>query len=289
MLVSLGDLLDKKSILVFSMGFIVSALIFSVLIPLVRVYSGPTQSGKIESRIGKADRSFEIPSKELRATPLASENYVTKPLGQFAKEIVINPSQPSGISNAIETAAFKSFISKAPDAHSLIHEVKSGDTLTAISKKHKVGIDLIRIINQLKNDSLSVGQKLKISTYKLSAVVDKSQNILILKGDEQVLKTYVVATGKGNSSPIGTFKITTKLVNPIWYRPDGKVIPYGDPENLLGTRWLGVSKKGYGIHGTTEPETLGQQVTDGCVRMRNEEVEELYGFLVPGTEVTIVD
>ena len=52
---------------------------------------------------------------------------------------------------------------------------------------------------------------------------------------------------------------------------------------------MGLTAKGYGIHGTAEPEKLGQQVTAGCVRMKNEEVEELYGILPPGTEVTIVD
>ena len=110
-----------------------------------------------------------------------------------------------------------------------------------------------------------------------------------MKGDEEILKTYTVSTGTNNSTPVGVFKITNKLIHPIWYRSDGKVIPYGDPANLLGTRWMGLTKKGYGIHGTLEPEKLGQQVTDGCIRMKNEEVEELYGFLTPGTEITIVD
>ncbi|MCX5679981.1 MAG: L,D-transpeptidase [Candidatus Omnitrophica bacterium] len=58
---------------------------------------------------------------------------------------------------------------------------------------------------------------------------------------------------------------------------------------MLGSRWLGISKPSYGIHGTTQPESIGQSVTEGCVRMRNEEVKELYILVPEGTEVVITD
>ena len=67
------------------------------------------------------------------------------------------------------------------------------------------------------------------------------------------------------------------------------MIPAGDPKNVLGSRWLGISKPSYGIHGTTQPEAIGQSVTEGCVRMRNLEVEELYMLVPEGTEVVITD
>ncbi len=191
-------------------------------------------------------------------------------------------------SQAAETAAYHALLSSQADVHSTIHEVKPGENLTLISKKYNTTIDLLKKINNLSSDRLLPGMKLKVSVYRFSAVVDKSQNILILKGDEEVLKTYVVATGQSDSTPAGVFKVTQKLVNPTWYKA-GAVVPYGSPENILGTRWLGISKEGYGIHGTSEPEKLGQQVTAGCIRMSNEDVEELYGFLISGSEVTVVD
>ena len=187
-----------------------------------------------------------------------------------------------------ETAAFKEMMSPAADAHSLMVEIKPGDNLTKIAKKNGVTPDFIRKVNGLRDDRIRPGKKLKIPTYKFSVIVDKSLNTLVLKGDEEVLKTYVVATGKNNSTPVGVFKITDKLVNPTWYKA-GAVIASGKPENELGSRWLGLTAQGYGIHGTINPDTLGQQVTAGCVRMKNEDVEELYSTLVPGTEVTIVD
>ena len=187
-----------------------------------------------------------------------------------------------------ETPLMKTFLSSQADEHSLIHQVKKGDSLERISKKNQVTVQLIKKINRLSSDILRPGMKLKIPTYKLSLVADKSQNTLILKAGEEVLKTYIVSTGENNSTPVGVFKITNKLVNPTWYT-SGAVVAPGNPKNLLGTRWLGINAKGYGIHGTTEPEKLGQQVTAGCIRMKNEEVEELYDFITPGTELTIVD
>jgi lipoprotein-anchoring transpeptidase ErfK/SrfK len=119
--------------------------------------------------------------------------------------------------------------------------------------------------------------------------VDKSQNTLILKTNEDVVKTYIVSTGSNNSTPTGTFKIIEKIVNPPWYKPGGGIVPAGSPENILGTRWLGINKEGYGIHGTTDPKSLGKQVTAGCVRMSNTDVEELFGIVAKDTEVIIVD
>ena len=110
----------------------------------------------------------------------------------------------------------------------------------------------------------------------------------MLKCDEEVFKTYVISTGKNNSSPVGTFKIVNKIANPTWFKA-GVAVPPTSPENILGTRWMGFDLAGFGIHGTTEPQFLGQQVTQGCVRMANPEVEELYIMVPVGTEVTIVD
>ena len=162
------------------------------------------------------------------------------------------------------------------------------DNLTKISKQFNTTVDLIKKINNLASDKINPGRKLKIWTGKFSVLADKSQNILMLKCNDEIIKTYNVSTGLNNSTPVGTFKITTKLVNPVWYK-SGAVVPPDSPENILGTRWMGFDLEGYGIHGTTSPESIGTQATAGCVRMLNNEVEELYTFLPQGTEVTIVD
>jgi lipoprotein-anchoring transpeptidase ErfK/SrfK len=140
----------------------------------------------------------------------------------------------------------------------------------------------------LTSNIIRPGDELKINTCRFSLVVDKSQNIMFLKREGQVIKSFVVATGKDNSTPTGTFKIVNKLVRPTWFKT-GAIIPPDSPENILGSRWLGFDLKGYGIHGTTDPAGLGRQITLGCVRMKNEEVEDLFDLVPVGTEVTIVD
>ena len=182
----------------------------------------------------------------------------------------------------------KILFSNIPTPQTVIHEVVVGDTLGKISKQYNVAMDLIKTCNNMQSETVRVGQKLRIWTGKFNIYVSKSQNFLMIKSNDEVLKVYSVSTGANNSTPVGTFKITTKLENPVWFKA-GAVIPPESPENVLGTRWLGFDKEGYGIHGTVDPDKIGQQVTAGCVRMRNEDVEELYKIVPRGTEVTIAD
>jgi len=166
--------------------------------------------------------------------------------------------------------------------------VKKGDSLEVISKRFKTTVDLIRKSNGLQSDLIHIGQKLRVFTGVISILVDKSLNTLTLQVNGEVVKVYAVGTGKEGSTPVGQFKIVNKIAEPPWHH-EGKVYPYGDPENILGTRWMGFDFKGYGIHGTTQPDSVGSQSSAGCVRLRNEEVEELYKIVPVGTIVTVVE
>jgi len=169
------------------------------------------------------------------------------------------------------------------------YKVEPGDTLIKIARKHNTTVDLIMRSNDLKTDLIRPGKRLKLTANKYSVIVDKSQNVLTLKAGEEVFKVYPVATGKNNCTPTGTFKIVEKLKDPPWYKPGKGIIPAESPENVLGTRWLGISEPEYGIHGGASAEDLGNQVTEGCVRMLDSDVEELFTILPRGIEVTIVD
>ncbi len=171
---------------------------------------------------------------------------------------------------------------------SKIYEIKPGDTLIKIASQFSTTVELLMKSNNLSSDRIVPNKKIKINTETFSVFVDKSQNILLLKSGEDVVKTYIVSTGANNSSPVGNFKIVNKIVSPTWFKA-GAVVAPGSPENVLGTRWMGIDAKGYGLHGTVEPQQLGKQVTEGCVRLANSDVEELYDILPVGTEVVIVD
>lgn len=171
-----------------------------------------------------------------------------------------------------------------------LYTVVPGDSLARIANRYQTTIELIKRANNLSSDVIIPGMKLKVQNNPFSVIVDNKQcTLTVLLGDD-VIKTYDVATGKNNTTPIGTFRITDKLVDPVWYNK-GIAIPADSPDNVLGTRWMGLDtpEPGYGIHGTTEPESIGYQSTEGCVRMRNEEVEELYSIIPAGTTVVVID
>jgi len=205
---------------------------------------------------------------------------------------IIESSLDDGIAkdaqHSLASINMKILFSPLMTDESLLYEVKKGDTLIGIAKRFNTTVDLIAKSNNLQSDIIRIGQRLKVSKAKYSLVVDYSQNILALKQNEDVLKTYKISAGINNSTPIGTFKIINKLKDPVWYKA-GAVVPSGSPENILGSRWMGLSVSGYGIHGTTEPETIGKHITAGCVRMKEEDVRELYSIVPVGTEVTIVN
>lgn len=126
------------------------------------------------------------------------------------------------------------------------------------------------------------------------ALADSAQRIVISIPDRKLalfergklLRIYDVAVGKpATPSPVGLHKVVCKIENPTWYGPR-KTVPAGRA-NPLGTRWLGLSAKGYGIHGTNSPASIGKAASHGCVRMRNKDVEELFSLVRAGIEVDL--
>jgi lipoprotein-anchoring transpeptidase ErfK/SrfK len=112
------------------------------------------------------------------------------------------------------------------------------------------------------------------------------RKLVLLEGD-RIVKVYDVAVGKPSTpSPHGEFKIISHVSNPTWYGPEQTVAP--GPENPIGTRWLGLSVKGYGIHGTNAPGSIGKAASHGCIRMRNRDVEELFAMVGVGVTVELL-
>lgn len=197
-----------------------------------------------------------------------------------------------GISSALNSVKmqrrWKALFSKEMAPDSTAYTVKSGDSLYVIAKKNHTTVDFIKKINDLKSDNIYPKMKLKIHTAPFLIRIDKSKNILVLYSNDEAVKKYSVTTGKKNCTPVGEFKITDKLVHPTWFKT-GAILPPGSPENALGTRWMGFDKPAYGIHGTIEPTSIGTQASEGCIRMLNEDVEELYSIVPVGTKVIVED
>jgi len=103
----------------------------------------------------------------------------------------------------------------------------------------------------------------------------------------KVIRIFPTAVGAPKSpSPSGSFKIVQRLAEPTWYSK-GKIVAHGKA-CPIGTRWLGLSVKGYGIHGTNNPSSIGHNASHGCIRLRNRDVEELFGMVSVGDDVELV-
>jgi len=125
-------------------------------------------------------------------------------------------------------------------------------------------------------------------------VIDISARTLVLYDDDQVLRSYRVAVGQPRyPTPTGNFRIINKAKNPTWSPPpspwaDGlEPVPPG-PDNPLGTRWMGLSARHVGIHGTYASGSIGTAASHGCIRMHISDVEALFDLVYVGTPVSIV-
>ena len=117
----------------------------------------------------------------------------------------------------------------------------------------------------------------------LVSLVDRKLAVI---EDGVVIATLQVAVGADvTPSQTGEFKVVSRVENPTYYHP-GNVIPAGK-NNPVGTRWLGLSQKGYGIHGTNAPGSIGHAASHGCIRLRNSDVEKLFTMVQVGDTVKI--
>ena len=118
-------------------------------------------------------------------------------------------------------------------------------------------------------------------------VVSLEDHKLALVEDGQVKRVYTVAVGKPSTpSPVGTFTIERRVANPT-YQHNGKIVLPG-PRNPVGTRWMGLSEHGYGIHGTNEPDSIGKAASHGCIRLGRTDLEELYSLVAVGDTVELI-
>jgi len=117
-------------------------------------------------------------------------------------------------------------------------------------------------------------------------VISIADRQLAVVEDGQVLKTYPIAVGaRRTPSPDGDFVIINHAKDPTYRHGDTEIAPGNN--NPLGSRWMGLSLKGYGIHGTNVQSSVGKAVSHGCFRMRKQDVEELYTMVQIGDTVTV--
>jgi lipoprotein-anchoring transpeptidase ErfK/SrfK len=100
------------------------------------------------------------------------------------------------------------------------------------------------------------------------------RKLAVMEG-AKAIRIFRIAVGASASpTPVGSFEIETAVSDPTYFH-SGLVIPPGT-DNPVGTRWMGLNQKGYGIHGTNDPQSIGKAASHGCIRLRNQDVEQLF-------------
>ncbi len=179
--------------------------------------------------------------------------------------------------------------------------VEGGDTMTGIRKRflarhpeRTICTGLIERANRAGGRYLQAGEILRVPLDQASTLVDLDARwVLYLLGGE-VAAAWEVAIGRpGQDTYVGRFLVGDKQEKPMWFPGPGEApIPHGHPENPLGAYWVGWTypdgrETSLGFHGTDEPETVGQAVSLGCVRMQDEDVLELAEIVPVGSEVVV--
>jgi lipoprotein-anchoring transpeptidase ErfK/SrfK len=194
------------------------------------------------------------------------------------------------IKNKLDELNAELVFSKSPSPDAFLYEVKPGDSLIKIASKYDTNYEFIMRINRKARTNIRVGERLKILTGNVTVLVDKSDYTLTLLLNGRFIKQFSIGIGKSGKTPVGEFVVDNKLINPVWYSPDG-IYQFGDPKNVLGTRWIGFEDQeglyGYGIHGTREPDSIGKEMSNGCIRLTNEDVEELFNYVKAKTKVVV--
>ena len=206
--------------------------------------------------------------------------------------------QAAELETTLAKLADQIYFTQRPGPDKTEYVIQPGDSISAIASRFVCPKELIQKANNISDPRrIRPGQRLVFLDHpKFEITVSKSANTLVLTLNGEFFKRYVVSTGLHAKTPVGTFKVRDKIEKPDWWTDSGKVVPYGDPENILGTHWLALEAtgetprvSGYGIHGTWDEASLGKQASAGCVRMRNAEVEELFTLVPRGTPVRIVE
>jgi lipoprotein-anchoring transpeptidase ErfK/SrfK len=141
----------------------------------------------------------------------------------------------------------------------------------------------VAIAQAAAQDKSSVGAVAPRTRRIIVSIADRK---LALVEDGRVLRMYAVAVGaRVSPSPTGEFKVVSRLSHPTYYHSGVVIAPGRD--NPLGTRWIGLDRKGYGIHGTNEPSSIGKAASHGCIRLAKADLEQLFDEVQVGDVVEI--
>ncbi len=227
-----------------------------------------------------------------------------------AKALTVPSNTTLGLRGAVNRSLVQEFVKriaarfdrKPVDARLLFRNFKPVVTQSATGRRVNVAATVNLVADQLEHGtratitlpSTILEPKVAETTVGPVVVIRRASNLLTLYNGMKPVRQFAVATGQTvYPTPLGRFQIIVKWKNPWWYPPASpwakgeKPTPPG-PGNPLGTRWMGISSPGVGIHGTPQDGSIGYSLSHGCVRMHIPQAEWLFDHVEVGTPVYIV-
>jgi lipoprotein-anchoring transpeptidase ErfK/SrfK len=283
----------------------------------------PASDIKVAATDNKAAAPAKLPVDErpagpTSATPIADGKAQIDLGNLLAGRKILNDSLSAGRLSAADADKAKELMAvanetlifsprrNAEDPFTGSHTVQPGEKLAKIAVTSGVTWDFLGRINGIADARrIRAGQTIKTVKGPFHAVVSKTKFTMDLylgspgERGSMYVRSFPVGLGKHGSTPTGTWMVQpqSKLKNPKWWgTPDEPAREAGDPLNPLGKFWLGlvgtdgdaVGKEGFGIHGTIDPASIGKEMSHGCIRLVNENVERVYEMLVDGRSTIIV-
>jgi lipoprotein-anchoring transpeptidase ErfK/SrfK len=227
-----------------------------------------------------------------------------------AKALTVAPNTTLGLRAAVNKPLVQAFVKriaarfdrKPVDSRLLFRNFKPVVTPSVTGRRIAVGATVALVVEQLMRGTrapiaipaTTLKPKVAEATVGPVVVIRRASNLLTLYNGMRPVRKFAVATGQTvYPTPLGRFQIVVKWKNPWWYPPNSawakgeKPTPPG-PGNPLGTRWMGLSSPGVGIHGTPEDGSIGYSLSHGCIRMHIPQAEWLFDHIEVGTPVYIV-
>ncbi len=229
----------------------------------------------------KQARSFRAQGQLVEARDLLSTTYLGHRLTKEQRRRLVEELDPL----AAEIMRSRTILDDGE-----LYDVEAGDTLLKLAKPFRVPPEFIARLNGISDPRrLRRGQTLKLVNGPFDVLVEPADFELTVLRRGKYARRFPIGIGRDDTpTPTGLNTVKDKQIKPTKWPDDLDRRTYsgGDPMNPLGSRWLGLGY-GYGIHGTIEPDSIGQKSSRGCIRMRNPDVEELFDMVSEGSRVLI--
>lgn len=197
---------------------------------------------------------------------------------------------------AMQRPLRQTVLNPANTARARSYKVAPGDVLERIARRFRekgllLDAGTIAALNRIDDPRrLRAGQVLKIPVEPIVTVVEKESFLAAMYVGDVIFRLYWVGHGREDRTPETTFTVSVKQEDPDWYAPDGRVLPYGHPDNVLGdyfVKFKHTAFTGFGAHGTSEPATIGTMASAGCLRMADGDIADFFNVVPRGTKVII--